>query len=108
MRDVERVCATSHLEPEEGILDCAMDLIIGFDSAGWFNGAGWNPDSVRTFVCAFALSAPPIVLTKLRVDVKRAREFVEYWDERGWIDAIANEGPERDRLYALHGVKKAA
>lgn len=105
LKSLNRICLTPHANKEEGVLDNAMGMILGTNCGGFYDGVGWTAAQIREVTLAFALHVPPALFKALQEDVRKAREFVEYWDERGWIDANYNQGPERDRLLALHGLK---
>ena len=97
MAAVARITASPHLRDRNaGVLDTAFEKIYMFgDSCARFDGDNWTPEAVRAIVLAIALNAPSKALDQLVVAAERAREFVEYWDERGWIEVETHEGDPR-------------
>lgn len=102
-KSLNRICGTPYVGKEVGVLDNAMGIILGTDCAGYFDRDGWTPTSIREATLAYAQHAPVSVFKRLQADVEKARSFVEFWDERGWIDAEYANGAERDLALAKRG-----
>lgn len=105
MAAVERVIASPRAI-SDGLIDGALCKFLSWGcNCGDLDGDGWSPESLREIVLALALHAPPGPFRELVHVAKRQREFVEYWDKRGWIESMYAAGPERDAALFAHGAK---
>lgn len=97
MAAVGRITASPHLRDRtSGVLDNAFETIYMFGhTSALFDGDNWTPEAVHAIVLVVALNAPPKVFDQMVVAAEKARKFVEYWDERGWIEAQTLEGDPR-------------
>lgn len=112
MAAVARVTASPHIRNRRsGLLDTAFETIITFGKdTGSFDGDNWSPEAVHAITLAIALNAPSRVLDQFVAAAEQAREFVEHWDERGWIEAETLPGDPRRwwEQEAKHAAKVAA